>query len=38
MDEYPNGTNAVVAVLAYTGGWVRIMGGRACLYPVCVDC
>ncbi len=31
MDEFPNGTNAIVAVLAYTGapgctrlGWVRL--------------
>ena len=21
MDEFPNGTNAIVAVLAYTGAW-----------------
>lgn len=27
MDEYPNGTNAVVAVLAYTGAWVWGGGG-----------
>ena len=27
MDEYPNGTNAIVAVLAYTGGWGWHPGG-----------
>jgi DNA-directed RNA polymerase I subunit RPA2 len=27
MDEFPNGTNAVVAVLAYTGVWVGLRWG-----------
>lgn len=33
MDEYPNGTNAIVAVLAYTGGF-RSMVMRVCAVPL----
>ena len=34
MDEFPNGTNAIVAVLAYTGGWVRRKGCLVTLQPL----